>query len=157
MPNEAPGALPAQRAEGHFRWAVAAELLVASLTGVCFHYLAGGMPVFTESSDPRLGLLWTGRFFADVLLLAGSMVIVGVPVGLTGWVISGRERSRRNLFAGFGAALWAFVFPAALALVVDIGISPTEPSIIRQIEAWMGLPVAVAMVWRVHRPRSLWG
>jgi hypothetical protein len=133
-----------------------AGFLVASLTGVCFHYLAGGASIFTGPLFSR-GLLWSPRFFVDVILLAGSMVIIGVPVGLAGWLISGRERSRRNLLAALSAVLWAFVFPAALALFVDIGISFREPSVLRQVEAWMGLPVAAAIAWRVHRPQSQWG
>ena len=148
---------PDPRPMARFRWAVAAEFLVASFTGVLLHYLAGGAQGITDLADPREGLLWTGRFFADVMLLAGSMIIVGVPVGLTGWLVSGREQSRRNLFAALGAVLWAFVFPETLALFVDIGISFREPSVIGQIEAWIGLPVAAALVRRVHRPRSEWG
>jgi hypothetical protein len=131
-----------------------AGFLVASLTGVFFHYLAGWSGGIDVWYGARLEFLMEARFWVDFVLVVASLVIIGVPVGLTVLLASGRERSRRTMLVALGAVLWAFVFPPVLALFVDVGISFAEPSLGQQIEAWMALPVAAFMGWRILSRRQ---
>jgi hypothetical protein len=121
-------------------------LLAATICGVVFYYIMSLMGLFDSVEQPSV------RIMVQVAVVS-AVLIVGFPVGLTAWEASAHDSSLRVRSLGALCAIWAYLFPPLLSLVIPVGFEWQMVFDTSAVPLWTTLPVAAGAAWWVISPR----